>query len=205
VRLDPFTYLDPVDLVSREEACAALGLDPAAPALLLALGAGNINDISGDVGAVTEYMERHHPDWQVCLPTPVIADRRAPGHSSLKAVHAYPLSRYFAAFDAPVAASGYNSFHELLYLGVPTAFVPNLFTTTDDQRARAVHAERVGAGIHVIQTPAGIREAMARLMDGVVRTGLRERAAELYPGNGAGAGAGAIIALVGLTGTVTGA
>ena len=46
------------------------------------------------------------------------------------------MSRYFAAFDAAVAAAGYNAYHELIALGVPSLFVP-MARDTDDQPARA--------------------------------------------------------------------
>ncbi|WP_347312281.1 glycosyltransferase [Defluviimonas sp. SAOS-178_SWC] len=39
--------------------------------------------------------------------------------------------------DLVVSATGYNSFHELLYHGVPTIFVPQMATFMDDQERRA--------------------------------------------------------------------
>ena len=58
----------------------------------------------------------------------------------------YPMSRYFAAFDAAVAAAGYNAYHELIELGVPSLFVP-MHRETDDQPARARYAEEAGLGL----------------------------------------------------------
>ena len=60
----------------------------------------------------------------------------------------YPMSRYFAAFDAAVAAAGYNAFHELIALGVPSLFVP-MARETDDQPARARWAAGAGLGLAV--------------------------------------------------------
>ena len=60
----------------------------------------------------------------------------------------YPMARYLRAFDLTVAAAGYNAFHELLHLGVPTLFVP-MPRELDDQGARARWAQRMGAGLAV--------------------------------------------------------
>ncbi len=60
----------------------------------------------------------------------------------------YPMSRYFAAFDGAVAAAGYNAYHELIALGVPSLFVP-MPRDTDDQPARARYAEGAGIGLGV--------------------------------------------------------
>jgi hypothetical protein len=51
----------------------------------------------------------------------------------------------FAGLDLAVSAGGYNSFHELMYAGVPTVFLaqPKL---ADDQAARARRAAEAGAG-----------------------------------------------------------
>ncbi len=58
------------------------------------------------------------------------------------------MSRYFAAIDASVAAAGYNAFHELIALGVPSLFVP-MPRRTDDQPARARWADAEGLGLAV--------------------------------------------------------
>ena len=53
------------------------------------------------------------------------------------------MSRYFAAIDACVAAAGYNAFHELIALAVPSLYVP-MPRRTDDQPARSRWASRGG-------------------------------------------------------------
>ena len=58
------------------------------------------------------------------------------------------MSRYFAAFDAAIAAAGYNAYHELIALGVPSLYVP-MRRETDDQPARARYAEAAGLGLGV--------------------------------------------------------
>ena len=65
------------------------------------------------------------------------ADEVPEGVVALRAT--YPMSRYFAAFDGAVAAAGYNAYHELIALGVPSLFVP-MPRDTDDQPARARYA-----------------------------------------------------------------
>ena len=49
------------------------------------------------------------------------------------------------AFDAAVAAAGYNAYHELIRFGVPSLFVP-MRRQTDDQAARARFAAERGRG-----------------------------------------------------------
>ena len=57
----------------------------------------------------------------------------------------YPLSRYLAAFDGMVTATGYNSYHELM-LGFsrPVLLAPTNHERLDDQVARASHAADAG-------------------------------------------------------------
>jgi len=58
----------------------------------------------------------------------------------------YPNSLYLKAFDASVQAGGYNSFHEMRSLRLPTLFLPNRSTGMDDQVARCNVAVEEGWG-----------------------------------------------------------
>ncbi len=97
----------------------------------------------------------------------------------------YPMSRYFAAFDAAIAAAGYNAFHELIALGVPSLFVP-MARQTDDQAARARWAARAGVGLAIAAAddPALERE-LDRLLDPEVRAAMAAAIAALGPSDGA--------------------
>jgi predicted glycosyltransferase len=46
-----------------------------------------------------------------------------------------------------VQAGGYNSFHEMRSVGLPTLFLPNMNTGMDDQLARCKVAEEEGWGL----------------------------------------------------------
>ena len=48
----------------------------------------------------------------------------------------YPNSMYLNAFDYSVQAGGYNSFHEMRLMRLPTLFLPNMNTGMDDQLSR---------------------------------------------------------------------
>ena len=96
----------------------------------------------------------------------------------------YPISRYYAAFDAAVSAAGYNAFHELVRFRVPSLFVP-MQRETDDQRARARYAEHAGVGV-AADGPADPRleRRLEVLLDPDRRLAVRERLDELRPANG---------------------
>ena len=87
------------------------------------------------------------------------------------------MARYLRAFDLTVAAAGYNAFHELLHLGVPTLFVP-MPRELDDQGARARWAQREGAGLAVEGPDApDLEDKLGELLDaGSARADLRARA-----------------------------
>jgi Glycosyltransferase family 28 C-terminal domain len=96
----------------------------------------------------------------------------------------YPMSRYFAAFDASVAAAGYNAYHELIELGVPSLFVP-MQRDTDDQPARARYAEASGLGLGLTGASDPQLEAkLDRLL--AERAEVAGRLAARTPSHGAG-------------------
>ena len=197
VRVGPNTLLDADELLDREAAAVALGVDPARPTALLTLGAGNINDISSDLGRFVGRL-LDETDLQVVLTRPLIADDLARFGDRVHGVSLYPVSRYFRAVDFAIAASGYNAFHELVQFGVPTAFVPNTSTAMDDQQGRAVWAEESGVGLCVSEvSEAGVDRAVTALADPVRREGFARRCRELARPNGAAAAMAAVQDLVG--------
>ena len=67
-----------------------------------------------------------HPSWFLYENTHVV-----------RTLHAGPLIH---ACDLFISAVGYNSFHEAIYGGIPSIFVPQMAGFMDDQRARAAAA-----------------------------------------------------------------
>jgi UDP:flavonoid glycosyltransferase YjiC (YdhE family) len=182
VRLSPITQLEFLDLLPREEAAAELGLDPGRPTALVTLSSGVLNDVvTPGAAAVTALLE--DPDWQVAVVRSHIAAGRIPLADESRCVElagVYPLARYLAAFDAAVAAGGYNSVHELLTAGVPTLFVPNPTSGTDDQPARTRWLADQGFARHADASDLDdVRRQARALHDEHERERLRKACAEL--------------------------
>lgn len=193
VRVDPVTLVDRDHLSSRAQARRALGLPADGPLALVSLGAGNINDTEGEVGAAAAALRAQGVG--VCVTAPSIADRAYAG-SDVHLVRHFPLSEHFAAFDCAVAAAGYNSFHESLRLGVPTLFVPNQHTSLDDQEARARYAAERGWALSAPTLTGGRADRLvAELLERGPELAGRARADD--PGNGAAAAAEAILRVAG--------
>ena len=175
-RVGPVTYLGLEELLSPEAARAALDLDPERPAALVHLGAGNIDDAASTLGQVIARLARER-DLQVRVTRSIIAREDAQLPDNVEPLSVYPLARYLPAFDLAVAAPGYNSFHELLLAAVPTVFVPNVATSTDDQGARSRFAERVGMAVDLpVPDPDSIDAALTTVLDPERRRRMRERA-----------------------------
>jgi UDP:flavonoid glycosyltransferase YjiC (YdhE family) len=184
-RVGPILYLDPDELLSTKEAKAALGLDPDRPAALVQLGAGNINDTTSVNRTVLAELAQAD-NLEVCLAESAITQRPA-AEWQVRSISVYPLARYLRAFDFAVSAAGYNSFHELVAYGIPTIFVPNTETQTDDQAARAEFAQRAGVGLNVREfSRSNFRLAIRTMMDPKARSGMAAHASSLFSENGAG-------------------
>ena len=121
------------------------------------MGSGSNNDIERSLDQAVIAARRL--DLQLVVAEWLI--QQAPvRRRGLRYLTAFPNARHFRAFDFAISAAGYNSFHELLHLGVPTIFVPNDNQKVDDQRARAVWAEGRGAAICL---PRGAESSLPRL------------------------------------------
>jgi UDP:flavonoid glycosyltransferase YjiC (YdhE family) len=180
--VSPIVFLDDAEVLPRADAERELGLEPGTPTVLVQLGQGE------EVAATTDRCLRAlaaRNDVQVAAASSAIAGLLDVPEGVVHLRSTYPMSRYYAAFDGAVAAAGYNAFHELIRFGVPALFVP-MPRDTDDQAARARHAERMGIAV-AVDAPGDERleERLAELADPQRREAMRQRLRELRPANGA--------------------
>lgn len=163
-QVGPITFLRESEKLDRAAARAALDLPPDGRIALVQLGAGNINDTTSVLGAVTRSLRALDPTLTVCVTRSAIA-ATADLPDGVRAISYYPLARVFAAFDLAVAAPGYNTFHELLLAGLPTGFLPNRDTATDDQVARARWAAGRGLAVELTgEDPDTLRRELGALL-----------------------------------------
>lgn len=146
--VSPIRLLDAPEVLPRNEARAALGLDTDRPAVLIQLGAGNNFDFQSIYMTAIKHIQRRY-DAQIAVGEWLISDQPIDFPETVIRMPGYPFARYFNAFDFAISAVGYNSFHELLYAGVPTILVPNEATEQDNQIGRALYADRHGLAVCV--------------------------------------------------------
>lgn len=200
VRLPPISLFEHVQSLPREEAAAALGLDPNRPTALVTLSSGVLNDVATP-GAAALGALLADPRWQVAVTRSALSQGGVPLAASGRCVElkgVYPLVRYLAAFDAAVAAGGYNSVHELLYARVPTLFVPNRSSGTDDQPARVRWLAENGFALYADESDVEmVRKQASRLHDGTTREELAAACAALPAPSGSAAAASELASLLG--------
>ena len=170
----PILLRERSELLRREEARAVLGIPEDARAVYLSLGGGGEETAASRLPNLCDALVAR--GWHVVVAAGPLyhgRERRGP--------HVTWLDRYcplelMNGVDAAVSAAGYNSFHELMYAGVPTVFLP-LPRIADDQLERCQRAEKAGAG-----RVAHSDEAVPDLLEAA---GSAEAARALVPHNGA--------------------
>jgi predicted glycosyltransferase len=183
-RVSPISLLEMIEPRSREEARAKLGLPLDREIALVTLGSGRLGDVAGP-GEVTMKTLIEESDFHVAITRPAVARNAievmsADRVSEIRDV--YPQVGFLNAFDLAVSSAGYNAVHELIPAGVPSLFVANTSTRTDDQEARAARLERLGLGLQAPDIdPVAIGAALRRLLDDGVRQDIAARAAATRP------------------------
>lgn len=186
--VDPILLLEPDELLSRQAAAAALGLDPSRPAALIQLGAGSNRDIV----AIIDRIVAHLADTpvQLALAEWSSASELPPLWPQIVVLRGHPLAQYWRAFDFTVAAAGYNTFHEVLAYRLPAIFIANSHPTMDDQRARARFAEARNLALALDEDDLGELPQMLDVMRSEeARRFLSDNCAGLGVGNGAASAA----------------
>jgi UDP:flavonoid glycosyltransferase YjiC (YdhE family) len=178
----PIVFSDDEELLPRGEAERQLGLEPGMTTVLVQLGQGV------EVGRAQDRCLRAltgREGVQVAATSSAIAALREVPGGIVQLRTTYPISRYYAAFDAAVSAAGYNAFHELIRFRVPSLFVP-MQRETDDQPARASYAERSGVGVAADgPDDPRLEHQLEALLDPDQRRAMHDRLDELRPANGA--------------------
>jgi len=180
----PMVFLDRNELLPRQDVIEQLGLNPAKKTVFIQLGAGNINDINTQSEIIIE-TARQFADVQVVLAESPISHGRFKCFQGVRTIRDYPLSRYYQGFDIVISAAGYNTVTELSYFGIPSIFIPNLETGSDNQLGRAMIAQQTGTGLLLSPlTASGLRECLEKLLDDTNNAEFRKRYLSLCLVNG---------------------
>ena len=150
-------------MLGRNQARAALSVPQDCKLIYVQLGAGRINEIESTVRVVIDELLAN-PNVHVVLGESLLGERTMLGLDKLHVIRDYPNALYFKAFDASVQAGGYNSFHEMRSIRLPTLFIPNTKTGMDDQLKRVMLSVEEGWGIVVEETPKEIIEGIGELL-----------------------------------------
>ena len=181
----PVSLYSKATALSREDARKALGLDTNHPAVLVQLGTGD-SDMNEKMRAALTGLIGWDGLQVVLTKNPVDADGNSlvPEGLDIKVQRYFPLAHVLAAFDGAIAATGYNSVHELLPAQIPTVLVSNI-RGTDDQDARAKWCHDHGYALRADHANlVDITKSVAKLSDATVRESLRRKCSELSDTSG---------------------
>ncbi len=181
------------DVLARADARAALGIADDAFAVLVTAGGGGDDGVSGVMDIIDAGFGDDDGVHVVYGAGPLFRGRPRHGPRRTFCV-GHDLAEHAAAFDVAVTAAGFNTIHELLYLGVPVVTVPQ-HKIADDQSARAArYAER---GALRMATPQTVIDVVAELRrDAEAREALSRAATKVMPDNHARDAALAVLSLV---------
>lgn len=130
----PVCLLKTEEMLDREMAREALGLDSDGRYVLFSLGPGNLKDVSSIGYGLIRHFEA--AGFKVVWARPPISVKDVELPAGVMPVSVYPLARYMKAFDVFVGAAGYNTCCEVVQSQVPSLLVPNA-ELVDDQSRRA--------------------------------------------------------------------
>ena len=114
------------------------------------LGGGVAADRRAQINAICAHLAANTGVLHclVVWPTAIVEPAWS-AHENTVVVQTHHARSLIGASDLFVSAVGYNSFHEALYGGIPTIFLPQMASFMDDQRARARAAADRGVALLV--------------------------------------------------------
>lgn len=167
-KVSPISLLEVVDPLPRDEARKALGLPLDAQIALVTLGSGRLGDVAGP-GEVAIGTLLDESDFHIAVTRSAVARNHLQVQGSDRVTEirdVYPQVGYLGAFDLAISSAGYNAVHELVPSGLPSLFVVNTSTRTDDQETRSQRLEELSLGLHARDdNPPGVAKGVRRLLD----------------------------------------
>jgi predicted glycosyltransferase len=188
VHVGPVLSRERWELLPRDVARERLGIrHPEQRCVFVSAGGGGDRHAEAQLAATVTALAKDPSIALVVGTGPLYRGRPFPGATTLSGRAA----EWMLGFDAAVCAAGYNTFGELMFAGVPTAFLPQ-DKLADDQYARAAVARERGAAA-ILGPDSNVLAVVRELLD---RPGARDAARGLVPENGARLAASELLRLV---------
>jgi predicted glycosyltransferase len=179
----PVMVRERVEAAPRDEVRRRLGIPADRLAVYLTAGGGGDPGTQDQLAAAIEALSDDPSLHLVIGAGPLYRGRRVYGERIvwLTGERAAELA---AGFDLALGACGYNTFFELMHLGVPTLFRAQP-KVADEQDRRAQRAVEAGAGVllPLDAGPDALRAAVDTMRDPDVRAAMSEAARRLVPAN----------------------
>lgn len=158
----PVTLMRDDEILTREEACRALKLDPNEHYVLFSMGSGNLKDVNSLGQRLIQkfHKEGFSPVW-ACPPISV-HDIELP--SSVRALSVFPLVQYLCAFDILVGAAGYNTCYEIVQTGIPSLLIPNTLLADDQTRRAELIAKHAPVIVNACETVDAMTAAVHEII-----------------------------------------
>ena len=142
----PISLIDSEKMMSREQVRKRFNIAEESFVVYVQLGAGRINDINSDIRIVIDTV-LENPKAHIVLGESMLGERLDIEFERVTIIRDYPNAIYLNGFDMSIQAGGYNSYHEMRIMKMPTIFIPNQNTGMDNQLARCKVAEREKWGV----------------------------------------------------------
>jgi UDP:flavonoid glycosyltransferase YjiC (YdhE family) len=182
------------ELLTREEARRIIGAPADKKLVYVSLGGGG-DEQAQTAFEIIEAAALGFLEIHLVVARGPLAPTAPPSRHRTSYVDWYPMMELFAAFDAAISAAGYNAFHELLYCGVPTVFLPQERGYDDQHRRARAARERGAAEIVEELSPGSLQRALSRVLEASVAREMKQRAQQMVSVNGAENAARAILEL----------
>ncbi|SFC26337.1 Predicted glycosyl transferase [Flexibacter flexilis DSM 6793] len=186
----PLYWSGPLMLTHRHEAHTRqivrtrFGIQEHEKLVLISLGGGG-DDTNPQTLDFLLRMLAPIPDIKLLFAEGLLRKEAYQGLGNVLVTSEYPVSRLLDGVDFAFASAGYNTFHELLYFGVPTMFVPKL-RGYDDQVLRATRAADKGACLVAVEDEnfeAIAQQHLGVLLDNEKRQHIAQAACQYVPEN----------------------